>query len=518
MKISYWSFEYQRESKFSPFLPYIWLIWIGLIFWGCSNEKSALSGDELVARNCSSCHLAPKPDELDKKTWEEIVLPRMAGFMGLAEGDSMRMEMLNHPRNGSFLREANFFPPEPLIDEKTWDEIQTYILDNAPEELSIPSKSIEKESKLFTAQIPDYKLPPSTNMTKILPSGEVILADASSQRLYQFTNDLSLEKAAAIREGGVSMIATPREWIITVMGSFSPTEEPKGFVMSLPLQDNQKPRILIDSLRRPVHTSLGDLNGDGQIDLIVSEFGRYTGKLAWHEQLESGEFEKHILLDQTGAIRTEIRDIDNDGDLDIWALFGQGREGIYQFLNDGKGKFKVEIPLEFPASYGSSYFTLQNLDADEEEEILYVCGDNADFSGLLKPYHGVYIFDQGENGEWKQSWFYHLNGAYKAIPADFDQDGDLDFAVNSFFPDFKNQPEEGFVFLKNRGDFTFEASSFEEVNLGRWLTMDAGDIDQDGDLDIILGSLAFEVPENPSLAQQWINEGIPFIILRNNTL
>ena len=517
MKMRNWLFGHYQKSKNDRFLPYIWFILICLIVWGCSKENSPLSGDELLSRNCSSCHLSPKPNELDKTIWENIVLPRMAGFMGLAEGDSIRNEMLNHPQNGTYLRKANFFPSKPLIDNETWNKIHAYILENAPEELVIPSKAIEKKSQLFTTQVPDYQLPPSTTMSNILPNGDIVIADAGSERLYQFSKELSLQKAAAIREGGVSMIATPGEWIITVMGSFSPTELPKGFVMSLPLASNQKPRVLIDSLKRPVHTNLGDLNGDGRIDLVISEFGRYTGKLGWYEQLENGEFQKHILLDQTGAIRTEIRDIDSDGDLDIWALFGQGQEGIYQFINEGDGKFKVNIPIRFPASYGTSYFSLQNLDEDEEEEILYVCGDNADFSGLLKPYHGVYIFDQGGNGEWQQSWFYHLNGAYKAIPADFDQDGDMDFVVNSFFPDYNQQPEEGFVLLNNRGDFTFEASSFEEVNLGRWLTMDAGDIDQDGDLDIILGSLAFEVSGYPSLAQQWINNGIPFIILRNNT-
>ncbi len=45
--------------------------------------------------------------------------------------------------------------------------------------------------------------------------------------------------------------------------------------------------------------------------------------------------------------------------------------------------------------------------------------------------------------------------------------------------------------------------------------MDASDIDNDGDQDILLGSLAFEVvPKTPYLLQ-WVADGIPFIVLEN---
>ncbi len=36
---------------------------------------------------------------------------------------------------------------------------------------------------------------------------------------------------------------------------------------------------------------------------------------------------------------------------------------------------------------------------------------------------------------------------------DFDGDGDLDLAVIAFFADYPKQPEEGFVYLENTGNF-----------------------------------------------------------------
>ncbi len=78
-----------------------------------------------------------------------------------------------------------------------------------------------------------------------------------------------------------------------------------------------------------------------------------------------------------------------------------------------------------------------------------------------------------------------MNDAYNAVVEDFDQDGDRDIAAISFFPDFKNSPEESFVYLENDGFNHFSPSTFEKVNKGRWIVMDASDYDKDGDTDLV---------------------------------
>ena len=64
--------------------------------------------------------------------------------------------------------------------------------------------------------------------------------------------------------------------------------------------------------------------------------------------------------------------------------------------------------------------------------------------------------------------------------ADFDGDGDLDIAAISYFPDYAKHPDEGFVYLRNDGDWHFQPFVLREARQGRWLVMDAGDIDGDG--------------------------------------
>jgi hypothetical protein len=59
--------------------------------------------------------------------------------------------------------------------------------------------------------------------------------------------------------------------------------------------------------------------------------------------------------------------------------------------NKGHGNFGQEEVLKFPPIYGSSSFALADFNKDGYPDIVYTCGDNADYSQVLKPYHGVYI-------------------------------------------------------------------------------------------------------------------------------
>jgi hypothetical protein len=60
------------------------------------------------------------------------------------------------------------------------------------------------------------------------------------------------------------------------------------------------------------------------------------------------------------------------------------------------------------------------------------------------------------------------------------------------------------------------ARSFADSNRGRWLTMDVADVDQDGDLDILLGSFFLSVTPTPdSVKARWLRDQQGVILLKN---
>jgi hypothetical protein len=224
------------------------------------------------------------------------------------------------------------------------------------------------------------------------------------------------------------------------IGVLNPNNGKFGKGLLISVGANQKMRVdsipLFDSLARPVQLTAVDLNQDGLTDYLACEFGHLTGSLSWIENIGGGKYRHHIIRPVPGAIKAYVQDYNHDGLPDIWVLFGQGDEGIFFFINLGNGKFSESKVLEFLVFYGSSYFELDDFNHDGYPDILYTCGDNADYSVVLKPYHGVYIFMNDGQNHFTQKYFFPINGCYKAMARDFDSDGDLDLAVISFFADY----------------------------------------------------------------------------------
>lgn len=103
------------------------------------------------------------------------------------------------------------------------------------------------------------------------------------------------------------------------------------------------------------------------------------------------------------------------------------------------------------------------------------------------------------------------------IANDFDADGDNDLVSIAYFPDYDKTPEESFIYWENKGNYSFEPHSFPGAMSGRWLTMDAGDLDSDGDTDIILGNTRFAFGYVPdSLMAKW-NENSPSVLILENS-
>ncbi|MEK7253495.1 MAG: VCBS repeat-containing protein [Bacteroidota bacterium] len=274
----------------------------------------------------------------------------------------------------------------------------------------------------------------------------------------------------------------------------------------------------LQELNRPVEFQFANLVGSSLPEVIICEYGNRVGSLFWCERDSAGNpGERHVLSNMPGARTVIPCDADKDGRTDLLALFAQGNERVALFKNKGNGIFEEKNLLRFPPVNGSSFLELADMDADGDPDLVLSNGDNGDYSIVLKPWHGVRIFENDGNWNYSEKWFHPMNGVGKTITRDFDGDGDFDIAAISYFPDFGSNPQEGFVFFENKGSLKFEPFSMPEAKLGRWLVMDAGDFDGDGDEDLALGSCItgprMGIP--PELTWEWAEENVAVLVLLN---
>lgn len=197
-------------------------------------------------------------------------------------------------------------------------------------------------------------------------------------------------------------------------------------------------------------------------------------------------------------------------------LFAHDDEGIWMFTNDRQGGFRSENILRFPLVFGSTSFQLTDINKDGLKDIILTNGDNADYSPVLKPYHGLRIYLNKGGYEYEEAYFYPVNGTTKAIAEDFDNDGDLDIATISFFADMKSDLSGSFIYFEQKNELTFDPLVVPIQEYGRWIVMDAVDFDRDGDVDIVLGNFSRWFMNEENFEQTW-NTQIPILLLLNNT-
>jgi hypothetical protein len=472
-----------------------------------SHKKEFKDAEALAHQYCQSCHLFPSPQLLDKRTWVDNALPAMAARM-------------NVDISGSILSQEK----SPMSKEE-WDKIVQYFYTLAPDSLKRINSSISNSLTQFNYKATPYRSgqSPVTTMVKIDPATHsVYICDGLEFNIKIFDKDLNQIGSAPtyLAVSSITLdtiIDARREATLLNMGTLNPLDVTSGRMQKLSISKDNYPSVQavshVDSLERPVFFEHDDLTNDGIKDYLISGFGNFKGSLLILKTKKNGAYEKIILRNQPGAMQTRLIDVDKDGNKDVVALMAQADEGIFLYKNKKNGEFEEKRLLSFSPVYGSTSFDLADFNGDGFPDIVYTAGDNSDYSRILKPYHGVYIYLNDGNWNFKEEYFFPINGCFKVIARDFDEDGDIDLATISFFSDLKNRPQEGFVYFKNDGNMDFETQTFPQVMEGHWLTMDAQDIDGDEDIDIVLGNMSIG-PSNIKVKNNWTS-GPAFILLEN---
>ncbi|GAB3801094.1 VCBS repeat-containing protein [Spirosoma humi] len=468
-------------------------------------------------RHCGSCHLFPTPELLDKKTWVTGVLPNMARRLGLKLPEQDTLKRLS-PEEERAIQELTIYPETAALSMRDWAKIVHYYEQAAPAE-PLPQKphpSVTNKLPLFTPKelvLGDKPVPQTTLLKYDNNTAQLYVGDAQNA-VYVLNSQLQLADTWWIDTPPTDIDfpqnAAPR---LLTIGVFSPSDQHLGRLMTL--ERAAKPGsspINIRDLPRPVQFASGDLNADGKDDVVICGFGNNAGKLFWYDGFEPTQ--EHVLKAFPGARNVVIADFNRDKRPDIMVLMAQAREEVSIFYNQGNGRFREKTVLRFSPVFGSSYVELVDFNKDGFQDILLANGDNWDYSAINKNYHGIHLYLNDKKDNFSEAWFYPMYGASKAIARDFDKDGDLDIAATSFYTTLA-QPEQGFIYLVNQGGLTFQPFSTPEAANGKWLTMEAADIDRDGDLDIVLGSYFHTVAEMTQLLFKGITSFPQLLVLEN---
>jgi hypothetical protein len=287
--------------------------------------------------------------------------------------------------------------------------------------------------------------------------------------------------------------------LVAVLGNVLPTDDLVGRAVWLENDGAEQftTRALLDDVRRVTDVEAGDLDGDGDLDVSVAEFGYHHGGLWWLENKGDGAFRERRLWAMPGCIHAPIADFDSDGDLDVICLCSQEEEEVVAFENQGGGRLVLRETPPFRSpnfDLGTAGLVLTDLNQDGRPDLLLSAGDNLEIDyPAPQAWHGCWWLEN--QGSWQIAArpLAHLAGTYAAAAGDLDGDGDLDVALASIFNDWRTPGNASCAWLENdgRGNFHPWQIADRPTHLA---TIDCGDINGDGRADIVAGSLHLQEP------------------------
>jgi hypothetical protein len=413
------------------------------------------------------------------------------------------------------------------------EQVLPFYVSGAPERLSVPEPwpdPAAASSLTFTRRalsVPGMPGTPAVSHIKLIDldgDGKLDLLGTDMRQGLIFTGTPGLATAALAEIASIPHPAHVtvadvdkdgvQDLLVAEMGEFFPADHAKGAVIWMRgLAKGKFAAFWLDGWPRVASVDAADFSGDGKPDLAVAAFGwRKTGSVAILENRtvnpSQPSFTTHTIDKRAGSIQLVPVDLNRDGRMDFVTLLAQEHETVLAYINNGNGEFSFEQKVIYAAphpNWGSSGFELVDLDKDGDVDVLLTHGDTFD-DGIVKPYHGIQWLENKGGFPFVEHTLAQMPGVHRAQAADLDGDGDLDIVATALLAggsdvDEKTLPALAWLEQTKPGVFTRHTI---EMGFPRHATLDLGDIDGDGDVDIVVGNFSVG-PAVKSWVDVWLN-------------
>jgi hypothetical protein len=466
-------------------------------------ESTAPPTSEIaIVTFCGNCHPMPNPTSFAKDRWHHEVRQGIDLYR-----KSQRTDLVI-PDFAATLAWFEQFAPEKLSFEPLPERAQADGPTASPfRRLSVPLFATDNAQPGWAAvsHAAVIATDPLTFAVADMRSGMLWTAQTTAEGLQlksigQVANPAHIEPVDLDGDG-------QQEFLVADLGGFYPMRDKRGSLWWFqPQSDGSWRRVALQmGMMRVADVRPADFDGDGDLDLVVAEFGmHFQGgiHLLTNVGIENGipKFESRVLDDRAGGIHVPVIDLNQDGQLDFVALISQHHEAVVAFINRGDGTFQTEAIYQAgDPSYGSSGIELADLDGDGDTDVLLSNGDTFD-DAIPKPIHSIQWLENEGTYPFRHHHIGQLPGAYRAVSGDVDGDGDLDVAAVALLVanDLDEQPPgtfDGVVWFERteQGDFVRHRLQPDQCTSA---TCRLIDWEGDGDLDLV--TFPFAAPLQPS--------------------
>ena len=466
----------------------------GMLWWRGRQdprEQQKTEQEARVRQFCSTCHRFPPPETLPARYWQKTI-----------------------DRMYQIVDEEQPCPPEvrPSVEE-TLDFYTSrapyQFTTSVPLGLDSPSPVAFRRRSLNVKELGQQPAVSTAEFVHLLDDdraellicdlryGAVVLAQpqeepVSSRLLAAVPKPCQLQIVDLDRDG-------QRDLLLAELGVMRASDTRLGSVLWL--RGDRRGRFqvfpLITGQGRVSDARAADFDGDGDLDVVVAVFGfRKVGGILYLENETTDwtepEFTPYALDGRVGASHVPIADLDGDGCPDFVALISQHFETIVAFLNWGPGTFEKRTIFEAEhPNWGCATIELVDLDRDGDLDVVLAHGDTLD-DYVPKPYHGVAWLENRGDYPFVYHQLAQFPGAYCARTGDLDNDGDLDIVAGAFLPfldpsDRNRARWDSLLWLEQVAPGQFRRHALERGTYFH-AALSLEDFDKDGDLDIAVGN------------------------------